>query len=211
MDSLRCDNRPLKNCTKRSKILFTAEEDQIITKYVNLIGIQKWPLIAKYVPGRTAKQCRDRYMNYLKPGLSNIEWTNSEDELLLQLYSNFGSKWSTINKYIPNRNSISLKNRIKFLQKQYQTNNKSFQKEKGNFSNETQYKQEFGIQSMTLDSSHEAKLTKPTNQKENDSTQNSSSENQIEFYDFIEFDDTVSSFSLFNLENDEYFSLQNSS
>lgn len=104
---------------KRTKVSFTAQEDQLINYFVNLIGTKKWTFIAKHVEGRTAKQCRDRYMNYLKPGLSNIEWTQDEDDFLFDLYSKYGPKWSTINKYFQNRNQTSLKNRFRFLQRYY--------------------------------------------------------------------------------------------
>lgn len=108
---------------KRPKRAFTPVEDQQIIFFVNLLGTKKWPLISKYINGRTAKQCRDRYMNYLKPGLSNKEWTKNEDDLLLDLYRKFGSKWSIISNFFNNRNQISLKNRTIFLHKQINQQN----------------------------------------------------------------------------------------
>lgn len=112
-----------KKKNKRRKIAFTPEEDQQISFYVNLFGTKKWSLIANYVKGRTAKQCRDRYMNNLKPGLSTIEWTQNEDDLLLELHNRYGPKWSIINKHFSNRSQISLKNRMIFLQKHENSRN----------------------------------------------------------------------------------------
>lgn len=71
---------------KRQKKAFTAEEDQLINFIVKSLGNKHWDMIATFVKGRTAKLCRDRYMNYLKPGLTNIEWTQQEDNLLLELF-----------------------------------------------------------------------------------------------------------------------------
>lgn len=72
-------------------------------------------------------------MNYLKPGLSNMEWTKSEDDLLLNLYRKFGSKWSIKSNYFNNRNQISLKNRTIFLHKQiYQQNMLSYKNNQKN-------------------------------------------------------------------------------
>lgn len=102
---------------KRPKVPFTKKEDQLINYFVNLIGTKKWASIAKFINGRTAKQCRDRYVNYLKPGITNIEWTKKEDDLLIELYNKHGPKWSIINKCFKNRNQISLKNRHIFLLK----------------------------------------------------------------------------------------------
>lgn len=124
MDNHSDNKVQLKTVNKRQKVAFTQKEDQLIIHYVNLFGTKKWTLIANFVKGRTSKQCRDRYMNYLKPGLSNIEWTQKEDDLLLELYMKYGPKWSTICKNFNNRNQVSLKNRFIFLQKQIATNEK---------------------------------------------------------------------------------------
>ncbi|KAK8881949.1 hypothetical protein M9Y10_044587 [Tritrichomonas musculus] len=103
--------------SKREKKTFSREEDNLINFVVTTFGNRNWEMIATFVKGRTAKQCRDRYMNYLKPGLTNIEWTQSEDDLIIELYMKYGPKWAIISKYFANRNQISIKNRFKFLQK----------------------------------------------------------------------------------------------
>lgn len=81
---------------KRPKKTFTPEEDQTINLVVRLFGNRNWEMISTFLKGRTAKQCRDRYMNYLRPEFENIEWTQIEDDLILELYSKHGSKWSLI-------------------------------------------------------------------------------------------------------------------
>ena len=44
-----------------------------------------WRDVAKRVPARTDKQCRERYANVLDPGLKLYEdWTPEEDALLLR-------------------------------------------------------------------------------------------------------------------------------
>lgn len=104
---------------KRPKKAFTEEEDRTIRFVVSTYGSKDWNMIATFVDGRTAKQCRDRYMNYLKPGLTNFEWTQNEDKFLLQLYFKYGPKWAQISTFFYNRNQISIKNRFKFLQKSF--------------------------------------------------------------------------------------------
>ena len=42
--------------------------------------------------GRTAKQCRDRWKNYLRGGIKKGEWTNDEAELIKDMYTTFGPK-----------------------------------------------------------------------------------------------------------------------
>lgn len=114
-------NTIVQNRSKRTKKAFTAKEDQIIQHFVNIIGSHKWEFIAKFVPGRSAKQCRDRYMNNLKPGLMKIEWDHSEDEQLIDLYEKYGPKWSLFCNYLKNRNQTCIKSRYLFLQKNHLT------------------------------------------------------------------------------------------
>ncbi|KAK8842515.1 hypothetical protein M9Y10_026107 [Tritrichomonas musculus] len=102
---------------KRVRKHFTEKEDQTIKHFVQIIGSKKWSFIANFVPGRTAKQCRDRYMNNLKPELVKVEWSKRDDDLLIDLYSKHGPKWSLFCKYFNNRNQVSIKNRLIFLQK----------------------------------------------------------------------------------------------
>ena len=41
---------------------------------------------------RTAKQCRDRWKNYLRGGIKKGGWTNDEEELIKDMYTTFGPK-----------------------------------------------------------------------------------------------------------------------
>ena len=96
---------------KHNKCKFTPEEDKILVSVVEKLGAKKWKLIATFIPGRTARQCRDRYANYLRPNLNFDQWTPEEDSLLLQQYYQHGPKWSKICKLFKGRSSSSLKNR----------------------------------------------------------------------------------------------------
>ncbi|KAK8880380.1 hypothetical protein M9Y10_003051 [Tritrichomonas musculus] len=99
---------------------FTKDEDEKIRELVKKFGTKNWPVVAAFMKGRTAKQCRDRYSNYLIPGIFQGEWSKEEDELLIKLYKEIGSKWSVIQNYFPKRSSNSIKNRWHyFLCKKY--------------------------------------------------------------------------------------------
>jgi Myb-like DNA-binding domain len=41
---------------------------------------------------RTAKQCRERWKNYLRDGIKKGDWTMQEEELIRDLYQTFGSR-----------------------------------------------------------------------------------------------------------------------
>lgn len=52
-----------------------------------------WPHVARVVGnGRTAKQCRDRWLNYLRPGIKKGNWSREEESLLEDMYDAFGPK-----------------------------------------------------------------------------------------------------------------------
>jgi hypothetical protein len=40
-----------------------------LRELVNEQGEKKWSKIAKDLPGRIGKQCRERWLNHLKPGI----------------------------------------------------------------------------------------------------------------------------------------------
>ena len=42
--------------------------------------------------GRSAKQCRDRWQNFLRDGIKKGDWTVDEEELIKDLYATFGAK-----------------------------------------------------------------------------------------------------------------------
>jgi hypothetical protein len=70
-----------------------------------------WIDIATQLPGRCARQCRDRWANYLCPGNKNAAWTASEDELLVEKVTEMGSHWSVIAKSFDGRSENNVKNR----------------------------------------------------------------------------------------------------
>ncbi|KAL7555555.1 hypothetical protein ACA910_013033 [Epithemia clementina (nom. ined.)] len=61
--------------------------------------------------GRNAKQCRDRWMNYLRPGLKKGDWTRQEEDHITDMYSKFGPKWCAMAKMLPNRAENDIKNK----------------------------------------------------------------------------------------------------
>lgn len=98
-----------------SRKIFKKEEDEKIKQLVEIFGSSNWDLISYFIDGRTAKQWRDRYSNYLAPGFFQGEWSEEEDSLLIKLYNENGSKWSIIQKSFPNRSSNNIKNRWKYF------------------------------------------------------------------------------------------------
>lgn len=92
---------------------FSTEEDQNLIAIVETFGTKNWNLISKKMKTRNPRQYRDRWRNYLCPGLSNAPFSELEDKHLDELYLQFGSKWTKIAQFFPNRSCNSLKNRFK--------------------------------------------------------------------------------------------------
>lgn len=100
-----------KNKQVYKRKLFTEEEDNLLKKAALTYQNVSWNDIAKFVPGRTPKQCRDRWVNYLQPSLKNSPFSEDEDRLLFFLVSIYGTHWSKMKSHFPTRSTNSIKNR----------------------------------------------------------------------------------------------------
>lgn len=90
---------------------WTADEDRKIISWVSVNGPHKWTLLAEKMPGRIAKQCRERWCNHLNPNIKTSPWTLEEDQVIIQTIRNIGTKWAEISRLLPGRTDNSIKNR----------------------------------------------------------------------------------------------------
>jgi myb proto-oncogene protein len=63
------------------------------------------------MPGRAARDCRDRWHCYLSDFNKNDPWTPEEDALLLEKLGQYGPRWVRIAKDVPNRSDLAIKRR----------------------------------------------------------------------------------------------------
>jgi hypothetical protein len=70
---------------------WTRQEDEIIIRYVQMNGCKAWTKVAKMLPGRIGKQCRERWLNHLDPQISRDPWTAEEDQILVRLHAEHGN------------------------------------------------------------------------------------------------------------------------
>eukprot|EP00300_Choanocystis_sp_HF-7_P010678 c17084_g1_i1.p1 GENE.c17084_g1_i1~~c17084_g1_i1.p1 ORF type:complete len:236 (+),score=22.11 c17084_g1_i1:53-760(+) len=95
----------------RTKSTWSTEEDKLLRRLVADMGSRRWSEIARLIPGRKGKQCRERWVNHLTEDMNKSAWTEEEDAILMQKVSELGTKWTTIAKSFEGRSENAIKNR----------------------------------------------------------------------------------------------------
>ena len=104
------------NSTKRKH--WTSEEDSAIISLVSGKQSYTWTDIARMLaedyglPGRSSKQCRERWHNHLDPGLKKAKWTPEELLALFSAHCEHGNKWTKIKNFLPGRSENCVKNQF---------------------------------------------------------------------------------------------------
>ena len=92
-------NVPVQECeqccaTVGKKGQWIALEDECLQKIMGTSGPKKkWCNVAALLPGRVGKQCRERWINHLMPGIKRGAWDAEEDNLLIELQKELGNCW----------------------------------------------------------------------------------------------------------------------
>ena len=98
-------------------------EDEILLKITQSKRGKAWSAIAKElnacfyngIPIRKGRQCRERWINHLDPNLKKGNWTETEDQFILNQRQFLGKSWSEISKKMQGRTENSVKNRFNSL------------------------------------------------------------------------------------------------
>ena len=105
---------------KSKRVPWSKSEDELLKELVRKYGEKKWKMIAERIPGRTGKQCRQRWLYNLTPELCKTRWTEQEDILLLSLHNVLGNRWTQIRRNLPGRSENDVKNHFHCLMNRIQ-------------------------------------------------------------------------------------------
>lgn len=125
-------NKTLKQCFNRYTVLlrkgkrenineknkFSPGEDKKIVELFKKYGDGYWNLISSCLYRKTAKQCKERYENYLNPNINKKVWTQEEDKLLMEKAKTLNLEWVKISPFFKEKTINQLKNRYELLSKQ---------------------------------------------------------------------------------------------
>ena len=91
-----------------SKKLFSQEEDNMLKSLLSDKEKHNWKIIAQQIPGRSSRQCRERWQNYLNPKIHNPPWTDEEDKKLLDAIEIYGHQWAKIAGILGFRSDVNI-------------------------------------------------------------------------------------------------------
>jgi hypothetical protein len=105
----RLSLQPHKQITSRRP--FHPEEDARLVQILTTTPFFSWDSVAQHFPGRTARQCRERWLHYLSPDVRTGPWSEDEDRLLVAMLNDHGRAWSVIRGLFNGRSENDIKNR----------------------------------------------------------------------------------------------------
>lgn len=102
----------------RRSASWTREEDAKLIELVkkesstppSITASKTWSRVAAQLTNRTGKQCRERYLNQLKPGIRRDPWSPEEEAILREAHARIGNKWVAIAAHLPGRTDNCVKN-----------------------------------------------------------------------------------------------------
>ena len=95
--------------TRRKYSKWRGEDDTRLLSLVQEHGA-KWLRVAALLGGRSPKQCRERYLNVMDPGVDRQAWREDEDEIIVAHIRTCGARWTEMARHLPGRTDNAIRN-----------------------------------------------------------------------------------------------------
>jgi len=133
---------------------WTENEDEIMIRWVNIMGNKNWTKCSKLLFDKTPKDCKSRWFEKLvfeesnATNCSSPDYWNRKDEILLMLFiRKFGTCWSKISKLFENKSGNQIKNKFNCLAR-LAFKNEDLKNNKGGFEMEQEANENFDCQNL---------------------------------------------------------------
>ncbi|KAL8033188.1 hypothetical protein ABFX02_13G145750 [Erythranthe guttata] len=101
-------------CCDRSKVRtgpWSTAEDLRLTTFIQNNGHANWRALPKQAGLlRCGKSCRLRWVNYLSPNVRRGNFSPEEEQIIINMHTSIGNKWSKIASCLPGRTDNEIKN-----------------------------------------------------------------------------------------------------
>ncbi|XP_062221333.1 transcription factor CSA-like [Phragmites australis] len=94
---------------------WTPQEDARLENLAREHGFRHWRGVAARMPGRSSRQCRDRWRHHLARDVYHRPFTAQDDDDLARLYLRHAGRWKDISRAVHGRTSRVMRRRWKEL------------------------------------------------------------------------------------------------
>jgi hypothetical protein len=129
-----------------------AEDAKLLQMKTDPLAEYSWKDISKVIETRSQKQCRERWTNTVNPKLKKGRFSEEEDDLLLNLWRKYGSRWSIIADHLEGRTQTKIRDRFKTMRRNNFSDIEAWEKKYG----------EHGSSSFKSSTTTPAKVKPPT-------------------------------------------------
>ncbi|KAK8887102.1 hypothetical protein M9Y10_038139 [Tritrichomonas musculus] len=181
---------------KHPRKQFSQEEDADLIRFVESYrGTEiKWKEISLKMKDRSIRQCKERWEKYLNPSLSVDPWTPEEDDVIINMFYEFGPKWTLISNMLENRTDIMVRNRWNVINRKVLKTHKKKNKDKKNKNTRKTKNKKSQINEKQIDSNKDKKAHVQVEEKKDSFKLFNETFNQFDMNDidqFIEVNDVV--------------------
>ncbi len=113
---MRSKDEPMEEAEETTE--WKKEHDTYLRSIVSMYGVSDWNIVADCMtskfgqPGKTAKQCKDRWRSCLDTNCSKQTWSDRERYLLLVAHQKYKNRWSDVALMLKKHSSNMIKNRF---------------------------------------------------------------------------------------------------